>query len=192
MSKSTVSCHCDKFIKQKSEISELRQLILELKGEIELLKNASQIQSSKLPAEEIINEIAECQRRSRNVTMYNLNESSQKNARDWGKYTPAMLRQPKSPTLAVKARKTHKPDEAIVNRVRQWTEMKVLLEESRKEFLKQEQELKLRCYKEKHDEEVRLTRSKAELQEALPKEKHKIEVEILNIQKENLLKSKKF
>ncbi|KAF5306998.1 hypothetical protein FQR65_LT18504 [Abscondita terminalis] len=117
--------------------------------------------------------------------------SSQEDAKDWGKYTPAMVRQPKSPSLAVKRRKTHKSDEAIVNHVSQWTAMKVSLEESRKEFLKEEQELKLRCYKEKHDEELRLMRSKAELQETLLKEKHKIEVEILNIQKQHLLKSKK-
>ncbi|KAK5640701.1 hypothetical protein RI129_009248 [Pyrocoelia pectoralis] len=77
LSKDSVSYHCDKCSKQKSELSELRKLILDLKSEIELLKKASENQCTNLttPAEEIITEVAERQLRSRNVIMYNLNEN---------------------------------------------------------------------------------------------------------------------
>ncbi|KAK5646506.1 hypothetical protein RI129_004970 [Pyrocoelia pectoralis] len=76
MSKNSVSYHCDNCIQQKSEINDLRRLILELKTEVERLKLASENQriNSTANADEIITEVAERPRRSRNVIMYNLDD----------------------------------------------------------------------------------------------------------------------
>lgn len=71
-----IAYHCNKCTSASSEVSELKQLILDLKSEIDNLKKSAAFNNAnQLTPEAVITEVAERQRRASNVIVFNLEES---------------------------------------------------------------------------------------------------------------------
>uniref|UniRef100_A0A1Y1MPT1 PHD-type domain-containing protein n=1 Tax=Photinus pyralis TaxID=7054 RepID=A0A1Y1MPT1_PHOPY len=74
--------HCDKCMSLRSEVMELKQLILDLKAELENIERQNLLTSSSSDCENLIQEINERQRRANNIILFNIEESTSANSQD--------------------------------------------------------------------------------------------------------------